>query len=67
MNYREQVILNLAEGQRVVPAEWVVIKGSRAAAEKAERATRQQPPAAYGAADGNLWFALPAQLRGPRS
>lgn len=44
MNYQEQVTLNLAEGQRVVPAEWVVIKGSRAAAEKAERATRQQPP-----------------------
>lgn len=41
MNYWEQVILNLAEGQRVVPAERVIIKGSRAAAEKEERATRQ--------------------------
>lgn len=39
MNYWERVILNLVEGQSVVSAEWLVIKGSRAAA--AEKATHQ--------------------------
>lgn len=55
INFQEPGVLNLVEGQTVVPAEWLVIKGSWAAAE--EKATHQ-PLVGLDANDGNLWFTL---------
>ncbi len=63
INYQEHAVLNLVEGQPVVPAEWVVIKGSWAAA--AEKATHQ-PLVGLDATDGNLWFPL-ASVRAQRA
>lgn len=55
INYWEQGVLNLVEGQPVVSAEWAVIKESWAVAE--EKATHQ-PLTGLDANDGNLWFTL---------
>lgn len=55
INYSKHAVLNLVEGQPVVPAEWVVIKGSWAAA--VEKATHQ-PLVGLDATDGNLWFSF---------